>query len=1321
MSNISVRHRDAFGRVTRIAKERVAQEHYLRPSDGRLAPLLVQGTNESYGYGETPERGSWLRTGRPKMRISAILRLVRWTYSAVFEEGSENRHFTAESLLVLAFKWIPSCVILVLMLFIPQNLEGTTRNGGFYDPVQNRNEGQHQDYHTSDEPGEDRPLLNGDIEMTAITHPTPASGHGTQTQETEPNYDDLPVRHFGPRFLCFLQDGPRGRDMHYETRSVAEVLRKHGDHANTDFVFVSYTRRQFRVDTEEELRRKNSGDEAKLAAYVSQAKADRDTLIEYGMEAARSAGKRAFWLDFECIRDIDNVARADSQSNDVYRICDIVRAAHSLVIVVGPPIGSRLPGGEQQAYSPTAMEQWLQEWGMRLWTLPEILLCSPEHRVKLYAIGGPMPPEEIAKRKFPGRAVWSDAKLVRQLIDHYESSIHLTPLELVSIALECFSGRQTHQFSNGDIAYALMGLLRRRPAVDKSDTSFEAFARLSLANDSDRLLERLICMQPTRSNAPWHEIADAWGARLWDIEPRCQVAGIVDDQTVTLDGAFGATIQWDRMDQVAFFKRPTLGRLIGKILLRGAPVYLLFGLVLTIAAALLKQQLEKPQSQHGSTDRLPDMGESDNSGSNVALGLLIPGIIVLVLSAIIVLWAPAMLLNIYAGKFWSTQALFLGMEGIPANIGDVERHLFGFNHGRLKWSTAGSTLSRHVLSSDGECVALSPKVQARSKDSAAIDSDEDTEGTLFTLVDTFTMTATAFRAARPPTAVIICGQEGGMQRAVLASYDWRHGTFAREAVIRIKTLALDRMFRVDRFRFALRRKTYEVNEIGDNGHNLSTKLLNIGDEFGEELRRGVWRRWRIDLALLPLMWFVFGLAPKSSTQGGSSAIMYLGFVVVQLFNFVLFQRLKIGHVIATATLVKSSLAIVQASTDLSLPSSIAISAFQGAADGVILPACVYLTGTCYGGTRGQVLRIIIWASGRPFYEGLTNTLLKIEASPNGLDLTRLVWGGICILLSAYAYIFIGTPGQVTWLPRTEHGLQIERIAAVSKTLKKPQTYFLFGTALLSALLNSAPDPLVSRLNYVEKLPDVVSSSILPTLVMLAVGVLFIVVPHFRMLIICAVASIGFSGYVTIAEKLDNGYIQSSMADGLAFLTGLGYFSTYLIWALLLSDIFEPGDLLVALCIGASGYGLGGIITGGFWSTIWPINRQSNSNRTPNYELLDTGILRFLSVIFAILVAVLLLWSVYYWWAKRSQPDDARPIPIHQQVVDDQPVGYGEHVTYSQHPNYRQNFDYNPHTNSGHVDYAQYSNYGNYVPESHIEQHDYNSNYNYYPSGNVHVK
>lgn len=75
----------------------------------------------------------------------------------------------------------------------------------------------------------------------------------------------------------------------------------------------------------------------------------------------------------------------------------------------------------------------------------------------------------------------------------------------------------------------------------------------------------------------------------------------------------------------------------------------------------------------------------------------------------------------------------------------------------------------------------------------------------FTLIDTFTLTATVFEAERVPVAAIICGQEGGMQRALLCSYDPETRAFCKETVLRMKTLCLERMPRIDRFRFAMRR------------------------------------------------------------------------------------------------------------------------------------------------------------------------------------------------------------------------------------------------------------------------------------------------------------------------------------------------------------------------------------------------------------------------------------------------------------------------------------------------------------------------------------
>ncbi len=301
---------------------------------------------------------------------------------------------------------------------IPTDLEGVFQNGGFYDPIQyrdwrypkvsrNRWEGEQEASVADVDAGENQPLLEGGIEMDAIAaRGTPASqlNDGNPDEES----DDLLVRHFRPRYLCFLRDGPRGPDTAYETWKVTDWIRKHGDYAGTDFVFISYTRKQFLISAETKWSRgQPAPDEATKAAYRRLAEADRASVLACGMEAARSVAKRAFWVDFECIRDADDTARATAQSDDVYRICDIVRAAHSLVILLGPPHETRLllPPGQahQRDYDAASMDRWLQEWGSRLWTLPEILLCSAERRVKLYAVGAAKAPEEIAKRNIAAR------------------------------------------------------------------------------------------------------------------------------------------------------------------------------------------------------------------------------------------------------------------------------------------------------------------------------------------------------------------------------------------------------------------------------------------------------------------------------------------------------------------------------------------------------------------------------------------------------------------------------------------------------------------------------------------------------------------------------------------------------------------------------------------------------------------------------------------------------------------------------------------------------------------------------------------------------
>jgi len=157
-------------------------------------------------------------------------------------------------------------------------------------------------------------------------------------------------------------------------------------------------------------------------------------------------------------------------------------------------------------------------------------------------------------------------------------------------------------------------------------------------------------------------------------------------------------------------------------------------------------------------------------------------------------------------RLGGTQAWLFGFEGY-ADLETIESQIFGSQMRRLRWSTFGSSLSRHSKNKFDECIGVDPTTDpvVRQKVEEAITNPNPDAMRLFTLVDTNTMTVTMFEAVRPPVAVLLCGTEGGMQRAIACSYEWTTGTCYRETVLRMETTVLEKMSRVSRFRFGLKR------------------------------------------------------------------------------------------------------------------------------------------------------------------------------------------------------------------------------------------------------------------------------------------------------------------------------------------------------------------------------------------------------------------------------------------------------------------------------------------------------------------------------------
>jgi hypothetical protein len=206
-----------------------------------------------------------------------------------------------------------------------------------------------------------------------------------------------------------------------------------------------------------------------------------------------------------------------------------------------------------------------------------------------------------------------------------------------------------------------MGLLRMRPKIDPTDTSFQAFARLSLANDSDMLLERLMCILPQQTAQHWSSVSDAFGVNLWDIYPTCQIAGVCENDTVLVDGAFGATIHWDKFRKVANTRRVrSWKRIAVQLALHGAPYALLVGLLLYRAASdaiSFINGIEKVKDFLGI--------EAGDIVAHWALFIRSIGFLLITIACIVFVSSPYLTRLLYGGKFCKYIALKIYLRDCP--------------------------------------------------------------------------------------------------------------------------------------------------------------------------------------------------------------------------------------------------------------------------------------------------------------------------------------------------------------------------------------------------------------------------------------------------------------------------------------------------------------------------------------------------------------------------------------------------------------------------------------------------------------------------------
>ena len=465
------------------------------------------------------------------------------------------------------------------------------------------------------------------------------------------------------------------------------------------------------------------------------------------------AGLSAYWLDKKCTAP---KTEPDLLTADVHRMCDVIRGSKFVALLLPDDADSRK-----------------EEWGERMWTLPEGLLAPGDIRVCIWHGKDDYRVSTMGKVEMTSE-YWkdeSDEAPARVLAEHYAGTITLSRLELLSCAIMALSHRVSSQdFTGTDMAYAFMGLLHYRIEPDKTDDVFQVVARISLTNDNDRLIERMVSMfpVPTANIRDLFKVfgeMDQYKTHLWDVEPRCQVVGVGDEpNTVILNECRAKPIRWKRFPRISYKRHKGMKELIAELALRSGVFWTVAGYSLAFTYA--------PFFISGAD---PDK-----------LYIYLAGIIIIFVGVGLILacLAPHTVHRVFGGQVLESAPYLVGLEGTMP-IDQLEKMIFGDSQGRLAYEPSSTPFAfdnRH------------PKLRLGTEPTWIRDSRPDQASPpiypdhhIFTLVDTGNLTVSIFQARKPPTVALICGAEGGMLRAVLCSWRFANDCLYKETVIRLQS------------------------------------------------------------------------------------------------------------------------------------------------------------------------------------------------------------------------------------------------------------------------------------------------------------------------------------------------------------------------------------------------------------------------------------------------------------------------------------------------------------------------------------------------------
>lgn len=541
------------------------------------------------------------------------------------------------------------------------------------------------------------------------------------------------------------------------------------EHPAMRYVFISYCWQQFlRPDKDKD------GNHIKDSARIQ----------KMAQEITRQKGYDAYWLDDQCMSELaPGHKRSLDLDYDVYTMSDIVRGSALVAILLGADTNDAR-----------------REWGRRLWTLPEGMLAPGEtvtwchqtadgalrhhqvHKIEMtLTFWTPAEPPSVTNNRF------EDDWPVRTLAEHYSGVLPLTRLELLPSIINALAAQGWTNAAKGhsDLAYAVMGFLHYRIERNEDDTLFQSLARLSLGNDSDRIIERMISVLPDRTARGRYTLdhehdnsdlfrgllyPDQFRTRVHDIVPTCDVVGVAhEDDTVIIDNCRAIHIRWKNFPRAQVQRHHGMRKALATFFVAAGLWWLLWGVNLTI-------------------NWLPYWADWVNSSTQhtVWLGYFI--ISFLAVAVVLSAAAPFSIRRLFGGRVEKSTPNLVAFEGVLP-LSKVETIVFGNDNGRLTWSPSATPFSalpgaRHPRERQGldPSWISHPETQRTNPE---LQNMIPPGHHLFTLVDTGDLTVTVFSAERPPNVALLCGREGGMVRATLCSWRFENDCLYKETVIRV--------------------------------------------------------------------------------------------------------------------------------------------------------------------------------------------------------------------------------------------------------------------------------------------------------------------------------------------------------------------------------------------------------------------------------------------------------------------------------------------------------------------------------------------------------